>query len=299
MSRWRTKRNGLIVWLCAVGGACIGQSLVADPTTEVYARATNQFGAAIFFKPAQATNTDFACQLVPLILQEVPSWQATASPPGDPFGTVGFSNGVPALDPKRPAVYWTADSVWFNGTTHPRVSYQWWYCILQPSGHPTSLSRQGVRITLDSRGQPAVWEILADTSGLRLIFISQSLEKSAAAAFGKPLPGRRYSIEREVGQTPKVIVPRVVEDGQQAMGPIVYLREGTRNVSTLICRCMPAQVKRLIATRTFDLTPLDTVDGSAFLVSARTTPPSASVLWPGDERVESRLDKCLRLPEGF
>ena len=104
-----------------------------------------------------------------------------------------------------------------------------------------ALPRQGIRITLDARSQPAAWEVLTDTSGLRLIFVSQSLEAAAAAEFGKPLQGRRYAIERDLGQAPGVVVPRVVDDGPVAMGPIVYLCEGTRNVSTVICRCMPAQ----------------------------------------------------------
>jgi hypothetical protein len=353
----RTRSANLIFWLCTVGGACAGQLLPANQAAEVYERATNQFGAAIFFKPAQATNAGLACQLAPLIIQEVAQGQAPADPLCDQPGTStiyrdvpggagtfspkrpaagpgrlgeaslpttrgcatiscdvpaslfvlrpssvasapGLSNAVPALDPSRPAVYWAADTVQLNGKSHARFSYQWWYSPRQPSGQPTALPRQGIRITLDSRGQPAAWEILADTSSLRLIFVSQSLEKAAAAAFGKPLPGRRYSIERGLGQTPEVIVPRVIDDGPVAMGPIVYLSEGTRNVSTLICRCMPAQVKQLIATRTFDLTPLDAADWRAFLAAAGTTVPSAPALWPGDVRVANRLDECLRLPEG-
>lgn len=307
----RPRSTSLILCLWAVGGACVGQPLPADQAAEVYARVTNQFGAAIFFKPAQATNADLACQLAPLIIQEVGEGQAPADPLRDQPGTstisrdvpassfvirhsslagaAGISNGVGALGPSQPVVYWAGDTVQINGKSHARFSYQWWYSPIQPSGQ-TALRRQGIRITLDSRAQPAAWEVLADTSGLRLIFISQSLEKAAAAAFGKPLPGRRYSIERDVARTPNVIVPRVIDDGPVAMGPIVYLSAETRDVSTVICRCMPAQVKQFIVTRTFDLTPVD---------AGATSGPSAPVSWPGDDRVEDRLDKCLRLPEGF
>ena len=161
------------------------------------------------------------------------------------------------------------------------------------------MSRQGLRITLDSQDQPAIWEILADTSGRQLVFISQSLEAAAAAEFGKPLPGRRYSIERSLKEAPNVIVPRVIDDGPAATGPIIYLSEGNRNVSTLICRCMPAQAKRLVATRTFDLTPLDADAMNALLVVAGTASNGPPVLWPGDRRSENRLDKRLRLPASF
>jgi hypothetical protein len=288
-----------IACLCAVGSACIGQPFPAQQATEVYAQATNQFGAAIFFKPTQATNADLTCQLTPLIIQQVADGQPLAGVPCDQFSAPGISNGLLVIDPARPAVYWAADSLQLNRQTHARFAYQWCYPPRKPPAQPSALPRQGVRITLDSRGQPAIWEILADTSARRLIFVSQSLEAAAAAESGKPLPGRRYSIERSLDQAPHVVVPRVIDDGPQAMGPIVYLSEGTRNVSTLICRCMPAQVKQLIATRTFALAPLDVTDLRAFLAAAGTATNTSPVSWPGDERVENRLNECLRLPEKF
>jgi hypothetical protein len=285
--------------LCVVSGACAGQPLPAKLAAEVYARATNQFGAAIFFKPTQATNTDLPWQLVPLIIQEAASGQTSAPSFRDQFGTLGLSNGVPAIDSSRPAVCWATDSVQLNGGPHARLSYQWCYPPSPATNQRPTSPRQGIRMTFDSRGQPAIWEILADTSGLRLIFVSQSLEAAAAAEFGKPLPGRRHSIERSLEQAPSVVVARAIDDGPQAMGPIVYLSEGTRNVSTLICRCMPAQVKQLIATRTFELTALDAAALSAFLATAKTDSNTPPAFWPVDERAEDRLDKCLRLPEKF
>ena len=77
---------------------------------------------------------------------------------------------------------------------------------------------QGIRITLNSAGQPAIWEVLADGSGAELIFVSQSLEAAALAEFGKPLPGRRYAIERSVEEAPSVVVARVIDDGPMAHG---------------------------------------------------------------------------------
>ena len=295
-------RGSLIcsIWcLCFVSGACAGQPLPAKLAAEVYARATNQFGAAVFFTPTRATNTDLPWQLVPLIIQEVASGQTSVPSLRDQFGTLGLSHGVPAIESSRPTVCWATDSVQVNGRPHARLFYQWCYPPSIATDQRPALLRQGIRMTLDSRGQPAIWEILADTSGLRLIFVSQSLEAAAAAEFGKPLPGRRHSIERSLEQAPSVVVPRATDDGPQAMGPIVYLSEGTRNVSTLICRCMPAQVKQLLATRTFDLTALDVATLKAFLATASTGSNTPPAFWPGDERAEDRLDNCLRLPEKF
>ena len=83
------------------------------------------------------------------------------------------------------------------------------------------------------------------------------------------------------------------------MGPIVYLSEGTRDVSTLICRCMAAQVKKLVATLTFDLTPLNADALSALLQITGAASNAPPVLWPEDGQSENRLDHFLRLPAGF
>jgi hypothetical protein len=302
---------------CAYGE----QVTPANSAVEVYERATNQFAAAIFLKPAEATNADFACQLAPLIIQQVSAGQiseasfrdasgAPAPGPDVPASSFvirhsslstlrGASNNISGATRSHPAVFYATDSVLLNGHAHPRFSYQWLYTSSNPAGQPPPLPTQGVRIVLDARGQPATWEILADTSGLRLIFVSQSLEAAAEAEFGKALPGRRYAIERGVTQAPAVVVPRVLDDGPVAMGPIIYLSEGTRDVSTLICRCMPAQVKQLVGTRTFDLLPLERGELDARLATTGMVSNAPPLLWPVDSRIESRLDHCLRLPSGF
>ena len=295
----RRRSRVLILCLLAVGGICVGQGIPAKQTLAIYARTTNQFAAAIFLKPTQATNADLACQFAPLIIQQVAAGPLAAALLRDQFGAPGVSNVVSVLDPAHPPVYWVADTVPLNGQDHVRLSYQWWYPARNPPVELSALSRQGLRITLDSQDQPAIWEILADTSGRQLVFISQSLEAAAGAEFGKPLPGRRYSIERSLKEAPNVIVPRVIDDGPAATGPIIYLSEGNRNVSTLICRCMPAQAKRLVATRTFDLPPLDADAMNALLAVAGTASNGPPVLWPGDRRSENRLDKRLRLPASF
>jgi hypothetical protein len=283
-------RRGAIILVACLGTAALtrGEEVTrAELLRHLYARATNQFSAALFLKPVGLTNTDISFQLAPLIIQEVADDRGSRTSPG--------KRSVPAPAFPR-VVFYTSDSVQVNGRPHPRFSYQWFYPTENTPGRPTALRNQGVRITLDERGQPAIWEVLADTSGLRLTFVSQKLEAAAAAEYGKPLPGRRHSIERGLAQAPNAIVPGVLDDGPEAMGPILYLSEGTRDVSTLICRCMPAQVKRLTATRTFDLSRLESAPKSAFLGAGTNTPP---VLWPADDRVENRLDYSLRLPAGF
>ena len=179
----------------------------------IYARATNGFGSAVFFRPKETTAEDLVFRLAPLMMCEtqppkseirnpkstVPS--ATQSVASE-FGALEWSNGIVKVDTARPAVYFDMDTVRINERAHARMTMYLWCYAMNPSGHE-ELGIQGIRLTLDLAGQPVIWEVLADSSGAELIFVSQSLEAAAARAFGKPLPGRRYAVERGSSEAPE------------------------------------------------------------------------------------------------
>ena len=281
---------GLCAWGCANLDA--DQARSALPRAEIYQHATNEFTEAWFFKPTELKTNDLTSTLAPLILQQVNAGKEPLFMP-DRFGALSLSNGVLALDPSRPVLYWQADTVQFRERAHMRLTYLWCYALA--SGLPL----QGIRITFNSAGQPVIWEVLADSSGAELIFVSQNLEAAAAAEFGKALPGRRYAIERNVEEAPNVIVARVIDDGPVAMGPIVYLSARTRAVSTLICRCMPAQAKKLVGASTYDLLPFQPAPAQSLPTWARALARERTAFWPDDPPGDSRLERCLRLPSAF
>jgi len=159
----------------------------------------------------------------------------------------------------------------------------------------TNLALQGIRITLSPAGLPAIWEVLRDRTEAELIFVSRSLESAAQKEFGKALPGRRFAVERNLEQAPGVIVARIIEDGPVAMGPMVYLSAGSRSVSTVICRCMPAQAKRLRESRTYELAPItpQTLDSFKARFKARTA------FWPEERPDPERANRCLRMPHNW
>ncbi len=260
---------------------------------EVYRRAGAQFQAAVFFKPVETNTQTLTFKLAPLLMQEWSSRGGAAR-----FGTLMMSKGVPTVDLSRPVIYFGADLVEVNGKAHARFTYVWVYggigegegtnsglagtlALPRQDALPrkVALARQGVRITLDGTGQPAIWEVMADGSGARIVFVSQSLETAAVAEFGKPLPGRRYAVERGLEEAPKVVVARVIDDGPVPMGPIVHVRAEDNGVGTLICRCMAVQVKELEGTETYALRPCE---------------PGA--IWTGGN---GGLGNVLRVPRGF
>jgi hypothetical protein len=217
----------------------------------------------------------------------------------DQFGSLTLSNGSITMALSQPAVYVWPETVQWKGTNHTQLTYLWFYRAESRRPSESGLPLQGIRITLSSSGQPVIWEVLADSSGAELTFVAQSLEAAASAEFGKPLPGRRYSVERGLDEAPETVVARVIDDGPVPMGPIVYLNAGTRAVSTLICRCMPAQSRKLSSTSTYRLLPGQNDSADSLLPRTRPKSNYRAAFWPGDGQSQKRLEKCLRLPGSF
>ncbi len=273
--------------------------MAAVPHADIYERATNRFVDASLFKPLEPKVVDLTFRLAPLLVQELKSAEGTDGLRRDQFGRLSATNGLLACVASPPAVYFQAGSVQFNGKAHASFTYVWFYPAAADRVTNAAFRCQGIRLTLDSAGRPAVWEVLAEPSRTELIFVSQSLESAALAQFGKPRPGRRYASERSVEEAPEAVVARVIDDGAVPMGPIVYLSAGTRSVSTLICRCMAAQAKDLLATTTYELLPLPK-DSTGLLVAQKKVPArSRTAFWPGDPPSENHLERCLRLPATF
>lgn len=202
-----------------------------EAVSNIVERQTRKLDKVSMLKPSGPEGLHHA--LAPLLLEEV---RQTPSSPAD----------------LRPVVYWVMDTVRTEAGPRPRLGY-WWH---PPSAQANASGpAQGVRVTLNAEGQPVIWEVLRDDSGLSIVYVSRSLEERARRQFGAPLPGRRFSIERAVSESPRTIVPRVLEDGPMPMGPIVYLERGGGTVQTVACRCMPAQAREVVSTDTYDLAP--------------------------------------------
>jgi hypothetical protein len=200
-------------------------------------------------------------------------------------------------NPGKLTVYYQVDSLGLAGKTHPQFTFLWLNAN-QPKGESTTLPAQGVRITLDGSGAPVVWEVLADQSGLALIFVSRALEELAKQEHGPPLQGRRFAIEQSLERAPGVVVARVIDDGPMPMGPILYLRERTHEVATLICRCMPSQADKLTETGTYRLAPLSEAPVEK-MQQARQGLERRAAFWPGESSGPAGLEKALRLPQSF
>jgi hypothetical protein len=309
-------------WWLGLWGAAAGEVRSGSPALRseaIYERATVEFKEAYLFKPAEDRPNDLACLMAPWVLQEARTdsvkpiastgaaqerstaerhedasvFHAPSSKLHAPPDSFGRWSEDAKVDVTRPTVYVLADTAWIGGNTLARFTYFWRYPEKAgDSAANTNLAMQGVRITLNPAGQPAIWEALADRSGAELIFVSRSLESAALKEFGKPLPGRHHAVERSAEEAPIVTVARVIEDGPAPMGPMIYLSADSHSISTVICRCMPAQAKRLLETRSYRLEPtqLQALD------SIKSPLKEHTAFWPGQKSGTERVERCLRLP---
>ncbi len=288
------------VWLLTAAFLLAGklQLAAAEPkraasNSEPYDRQTNRFAQAWLFKPHEPKAPDLSYTLAPLILQEV---SGTSESSRSRFGELEVSNGVPAVQYARPVVYVKPDAVELNGRTHARFTYLWFYAASLSGSAIGQPPVQGVRITLDESGRPAIWEVLAEPTGARLIFVAHSVEAPALKEHGSVLRGRRHAVERAPEDLPNVFVARVIEDGPVPMGPILYLRARTSSVSTLICRCMPAQAEQVVGSSTYDLL---SAEGVPFEQVLATLEKNGRISWKGSQAQDPVLDRLLRLPSSF
>lgn len=261
-----------------------------------------RFDQAHLIKPRENPDQPLAYSLAPLVLQETRGTNAPAV----------FTN-----------VFFQVGAVQLGGRTHALITYWWQYDHpkAQPrpperqppvrrgpearllkragseTGAPNRLTAQGVRLTLDSRGFPVIYEVLGHTGRVAQIFVNQSLEAAARAEFGRALPGRQFAIERSVSDAPDIVVPRVIEDPPAVMGPIIYLHEVNQAVATVICRCMPAEAKTLTGQSFYELVPAD----FSGIVPAATRLDAAQPRGLREDFLTqtNRLSQSLRLPRDF
>lgn len=259
---WPMVGAGAVMFVVAALGGCPnraddpqhGPSTQAIPSapaadhTAVYDRADRRVAHGLLYKPSPSGGVSPALsEFAPLIVRRADERTPDAAP-----GLVVRASSA---------------SVRIDGRDIEQITYRWY------DGAEPANPLNGVRATLDENRFPIIYEVLEPEGGVTVLFVSKSVEQGAADAHGAPLPGRRFSAERSVEDAPYVIVARVIEDGPQPMGPIIYVSPDGRSVETLICRCMPSQVDELVASETYPLVPDDAPPPSPADLSSRLRIP--------------------------
>ncbi len=221
---------------------------------EAMDRMKREFRKARFYKPNDPDETQVEHRLAPLIVEE----RADAIS-GD-SAKLGTDYYLRRLAQSGTVLYASAQVV-AMGQRLEQLVFLWWYVPNSDSCGPLAGIPRGIRIVLGPDGMPLLWETLGDSSAPRFFFVSQSLEFVARKQFGEPLPGRSFSIERSLEETPNIIVAGILDDGPVPMGPYVYVEASEqRSISTVHCRCSVSQFDEVVETIVYQLFPLDTLD---------------------------------------
>ncbi|KHE91760.1 MAG: hypothetical protein K8F52_07910 [Candidatus Scalindua rubra] len=278
-----------------------GHSLYTS-VTGIRLRTTENFDVVNLYKPIHPEIHDspgFDIYMAPLIIQEIPSGGA-----GDMTDRFGFvtadSSGRLHIDSTRPVVYYFQSYIDLGGSVHQQISYLWCYDRgnTEYFGENIGIAVQGIRMTMDSDGFPAIIELLGDTSNYRILYVSKTLEETTVDIFGKPLPGRKYSIERNQEDLPDIVVARVVERGPEPSGPFVYIQSCSHDITTLLCRCENTQFRDIEEDVLYELLPIEEL----YIVGINDTSWSQEILnnkYPRSKGEKNWLLRNLRLPPEF
>ncbi len=227
------------------------------------------FTNAVLLKPCEPASTnELGYRLSPLIVQEIAPAEANA-----------WTNASPLI------LLFAEGEAWVAGKWRQQVSFVWNQRVAAPRNvEPTSVW-QGIRITLNAAGQPAIWEVLRDSLGAEVVFVSQNVETVALRKLGPARPGRRFAIEQGLVEMRNLVVARAIDEGPVPMGPIVHVT--TRgDITTVNCRCMTTQTRQLVAQGCYGLVP----DQSAAEAWSRRGLPVES---------GNRFDQALRASDDF
>ena len=273
-----------IVCFCGCRALPTRRPLTESERTALYEQTHREFQNAAFLKPRDGSMADqpFAC--APLIVQEIPP-ESDARQTSERFGAVIIDEaGQVTIDANVPTVYTTSSSIEIAGRLYDQLSYRWAY---PPATKGGTQRWRGFRETFGSDGFPVIFEVLSSDAKTTVLYVSQSLASASEETFHSPLPNRRFTIEPPLAEHPNVVVARVLEDGPQPMGPYVYLSHDNLTMTTLICRCMPAQFNAVVENDYYDLVPLTSFNELGIGIEADM--PAAS----------AHLERMLRLPADF
>lgn len=248
------------------------------------ARASIEFGTALFFKPREGNAGGAEATLAPLIVQQCEPLLDSATS-DDRLGPLSAAymdeNHRTVFDATNPTIYTATSKIKIGETAYTQVLYVWWSTRGRRGETTRPAVLGGIRITFGRDGFPVTWEVLHSAGDMKLLFVSTSAERAAAEMFGAPLPRRRYSIEPDVEDVPGLIVVGTVEDGPVPMGPYVYL-DSDAAVTTVLCRCSPSQVNEFAQESYYELRPVSDLPSRLREQLAAFATHAPKLRWPGN-----------------
>jgi len=158
---------------------------------------------------------------------------------GQPF-LVGNSRGgmETKIDVSQPSVYSHYDRRQIGSQSHVQLTYTLWYPrhprTRRIDIEPGVIDSNVVRITLDERNKPLIYETVLACGCYHKVFVEQRLEEASRASFGPPEHGKKYSIEKNISFGFDFEVAGIVETPDDSpAAPVVFISSGEHKVQGL------------------------------------------------------------------
>jgi len=222
--------------------------------TVLRVRSLGTFDQAMLLKPGESSVDGLAASLAPLlVLEMLPIDRAAGGTIRDAAEEAHVEAGTRSAPNAVSMVYVATGTTTVEGRAYDVVTYLWG---IPGGGDVRDRTMRGIRATVGADGFPLVWEAF-DGRSVRLLYVSETLERAAREQFGAPFAGRAFSAERSPADTPLTAVVRTIEDGPIPLGPYVYLCRENHAIVTLHCRCSAAQFDTVLEADFYELGPLE------------------------------------------
>jgi hypothetical protein len=211
-----------------------GDGIVFSPHADDAPRGRAQLAAA---GPQELV----ACY-APIFVQQRVDTQAQPRPYPSEYDEIGEARmrrddkgKLKALVAGPPRVYAVYEKSSINGHTHVQLTYTAWY-----PAHPrmklidleeADIDSCVVRVTLDSDNCPLLYETIAACGCFHKVFVERWLEDGAAASFGLPEKGKKYSVEHTQKDSIDWEVAGVIDEPRdRPRRPVVFIKAGDHKV---------------------------------------------------------------------
>jgi hypothetical protein len=238
------------------------------------------FEQIIRYRPANAESQPTAEQLeradpealakwyAPIFIQEHdPS--ADYAPVNDQIGRVYLSGSPDKIEVhvkiEEPVVYWTTQHAKIGDKHYDQLVYVAWYpsrpALTPDDSEAGHIDGVVVRMTLDSRKRPAVYEFVRSCGCYHTLWVAEFVEAAARGAFGKPAGSNRFAVQKakELGRRELFLPELVSDDGSFPHRPSAYVSAGHHLLLTIGVQEQDTPSLKVLAERTYRLEPYKTL----------------------------------------
>ncbi|NOX59528.1 MAG: hypothetical protein GXP29_11825 [Planctomycetes bacterium] len=234
--RGRAGRQILYSW--AVVATAVGMVQEEASLPEKNREKTKKvFRRVAVWRPSTSGDDSLLARYAPVFAVEWPE-KRSYDVDDDRIGAVKLSGNRQRIevriDPSEPTVYSYNTTAKIDGQRLRQLNYVWWFPerpeMVQDDPAAGHIDGAMLRITLDGSGNPIIVESSLNCGCGHVVFVSNSLESSAREAFGSPLPGKRFSVEKNVFVKKNVFVIGTFDESGSEVRPIILSAAGYHEV---------------------------------------------------------------------